>query len=226
MMDQPWKSAGDSGKLAPVFWSKGMPFHLLAFMDTHLDPFMIQKFRRARQAGRVANGRIEVGSSHFRFLDLPLPEGACVQVWLNDGLGFCAATEEELTAEQDRLCQQEQQRQSAQESAIEAQNRAALNFRAQYRMPFRWSVGIKDRLGGLSSRSWGDGRSAATVEHLRVLEPFTAPRLTRQAGDFLCTARKGTNGRQWVEPMPGDLLAVVTCPRCLALMARWKHPSG
>jgi hypothetical protein len=92
-----------------------------------------------------------------------------------------------------------------------------------------WDVGIKDVLSGLSETSWGDGRSAATVEHVYLLEPLTAGRLVRQAGDFLCTAAAGTNGKRWSSKVierahDGDgqpYRPRPTCKACLALAKRW-----
>lgn len=201
-----------------------MMTHLLVTDNGRLDPFMVQAFQRARLAGRVVAGHVQVDTHRFAFVNEPLPEGAVVQVWLN-AVGFCAVTEEELATDRARMESQEALRQRARNQAIEAKRSADRAFHADYALPFCWSVGIKDRLSGLGASSQGDGRSRTTVEHLRVFEPFNVGRLTRHAGDFLCTSTKGTNGRQWVDPPIVADPPAVTCPRCLALMERWHQVS-
>lgn len=93
----------------------------------------------------------------------------------------------------------------------------------------RWDVGIKDVLSGLSQTSFGDGRNRATVEHIYLLEPLQAGRLARKAGDFLCTAASGSNGKRWSSKViershDGDGLPYqpkVSCRACLAAAERW-----
>ena len=98
-------------------------------------------------------------------------------------------------------------------------------------LPVRWQVGQKDVLRGLSARSWGDGRSKATVNHIHLLEPLEKGRLVRTAGDFLCTAAQGSNGRRWssveataLDGDGGNYQPKVTCSKCLSLARHWITP--
>ncbi len=95
----------------------------------------------------------------------------------------------------------------------------------------RWQVGQKDVLRGLSARSWGDGRSKATVNHIHLLEPLEKGRLVRTAGDFLFTAAQGSNGRRWssveataLDGDGGNYQPKVTCSKCLSLARHWITP--
>ena len=108
----------------------------------------------------------------------------------------------------------------------------ASSLRGAERMfPVRWQVGQKDVLRGLSARSWGDGRSKATVNHIHLLEPLEKGRLVRTAGDFLFTAAQGSNGRRWfsveataLDGDGGNYQPKVTCSKCLSLARHWITP--
>ena len=102
---------------------------------------------------------------------------------------------------------------------------------AERMFPVRWQVGQKDVLRGLSARSWGDGRSKATVNHIHRLEPLEKGRLVRTAGDFLFTAAQGSNGRRWssveataLDGDGGNYQPKVTCSKCLSLARHWITP--
>lgn len=200
-----------------------MALHRLDLDDRFLDPFLVQELSRAPAKTQVVNGQVVLGNHRLSFVTPPLPEGTALRVGFNAGLGFWAETEAEIAAAEAAREQQARQAHADEEKRWADRRAADQAFHARYVLPFRWSVGIKDRLSGLSARSQGDGRSRVTVEHLRVLDPFTAGRLSRQAGDFLCTAARGSNGRQWVEPPTVSDPPAVTCPQCLALMARWRR---
>ena len=108
----------------------------------------------------------------------------------------------------------------------------ASSLRGAERMfPVRGQVGQKDVLRGLSARSWGDGRSKATVNHIHLLEPLEKGRLVRTAGDFLFTAAQGSNGRRWssveataLDGDGGNYQPKVTCSKCLSLARHWITP--
>lgn len=198
--------------------------HRLQDCAEHQDPFLVQALLRGKQAGVVRDRHVVIDGHRLAFLEAPLPEETSVWVGLDrDGyyaqtaaaVAQCAA--EAQAAEAQQAADLERRRQDRQ-----AQARA---FHARYALPFRWTVGIKDRLSGLGARSAGDGCARNTVQHLRVLEALHQGRLSRRAGDFLCTSAQGTNGQQWVDPPPLQDPPAVTCPRCRALMARWQKPS-
>lgn len=132
----------------------------------------------------------------------------------------------------------------AAEAARKERERIALNAKrvegealiASLHLPVRWETGIKDVLSGLSARSWGNGRSRATVEHIRLLEPLKDGRLKREAGDFLCTSAGGTNGQQYIDPRPEMFLdgegqrymAAPSCTACLKFAKKYikSEPEG
>lgn len=196
-----------------------------------LEPFWFGKVRHGQHPATVSEDgssvTVEGVALTFRS-DRPAP-GAAVKVWINGSGFFVCATDADLEADAAA-------RQAAQEAADRAR-RDRLNtlrdeaqaFNARLRLPVEWDVGIKDVLSGLSETSWGDGRSKATVEHVYLIEPLTAGRLVRQAGDLLCTSAGGTNGKRWSSKVverayDGDgkpYRPKVTCKVCLAFARRW-----
>lgn len=200
-----------------------------------LDPFWFNRMRQGQHAAVVSpGGVVSVEGVPLRLRgDAPAP-GEAVRVWITSAGYFVCATldeiEREAQAQRDAQALEAQQRRE-QLNALRAD---AETFNARIALPVRWDVGIKDVLSGLSERSWGDGRSKATVEHIYLLEPLVDGRLSRLAGDFLCTAAGGTNGKRWStkaverchdgEGTPYQ--PKVTCKACLALAQRWiKEPS-
>lgn len=107
---------------------------------------------------------------------------------------------------------------AADHSAVEANK--ALNI------PANWRPEIKVVLSGLSENSRQDGANSRTVMHVRLLEPLADGKLTRRAGDYLCTAPGGSNG-SWSEladawdDLPPHRTSPVTCRACLKIARRW-----
>ena len=102
-------------------------------------------------------------------------------------------------------------------------------FNARIHIPVGWDVAEKLVVSGLSERSWGDGRSRSTVEHVLLLEDFQAGRLKRSRGSFLCNATAGKFntyldfGDAGVRFTDGDGQAyrpAVTCKACLKVLER------
>jgi len=206
-------------------------------MKTHLlktpgfvNPFWVNGVRCGDHAAVVnQDGTVTLRGETLEVLGGALLPGTAVRVWLNrEGFFVCASVSE--------LEQSKQAKIAADAAAAEVlrQKRQALRlaaeqFNARLDLPVAWDVGIKDVLSGLSDRSWGDGSNKATVYHIRLLEPLRAARLVRAEGDFLCTARRGTNGKLWAASKPvriddGQGVSyppAVTCKKCLALASRW-----
>ncbi len=199
-----------------------------------LDPFWFNRMRQGQHAAVVSSGGVvSVEGVPLRLRgDAPAP-GEAVRVWITSAGYFVCATLSEI--EREAQAQREAQALEAQQQReqLNALRADAEAFNARIALPVRWDVGIKDVLSGLSERSWGDGRSKATVEHIYLLEPLLDGRLTRLAGDFLCTAAAGTNGKRWSTKVverchDGEgtpYQPKVTCKACLALAKRWiKEP--
>ncbi len=195
-----------------------------------LEPMWLNRVRHGQHAATVdADRAVTVEGVSMRFRNESPEPGTPVRVWINHAGFFVCATEADIEQEAADL--------RASESAREMERRARLNrmrseaeaFNARLALPVAWDVGIKDVLSGLSEASWGDGRMASTVEHVYLLEPLKAGRLARQAGDFLCTAASGTNGKRWSSKVierayDGDgrpYRPRPTCKACLALAKRW-----
>lgn len=131
-----------------------------------------------------------------------------------------------LTAEETRQAQALQAARDQEEVAREARAAAAVKTNTDLRVPVAWRPEIKVVLSGLSENSRLNGANSRTVMHVRLLEPLTSARITRRAGDYLCTAPGGTNGA-WIElaeawdDVQPDFTQPVTCKACLTITRRW-----
>jgi hypothetical protein len=194
-----------------------------------LEPFWFNRVRHGQHAAVVGPDRTITLEGVPLSLRAEAPEpGTPVQVWLNGSGFFVCATlaeiEREAQARRDaEAAEAARQRQRLNELRAEAEA-----FNGRIALPVQWDVGIKDVLSGLTESSWGDGRNKATVEHIYLLEPLQAGRLTRAKGDFLCTSGSGTNGRRYSSVIErghdgegNTYRPKVTCRACLALAARW-----
>ena len=188
-----------------------------------LSPEWFNAVRHGAHRGTVLpSGLVDLRGVEMRLEAGAFAPGEEVEVWI-DGTGhFAAARVQDLEAERAR-----QQTERARQEAESAERRrrhleAALAFNARIALPVAWRPAIKDVLSGLSEHSRGDGCSKATVLHILLWEPLRVGRLQRRAGDFLCTAASGSNGKDWAgrngQPRP---IARVTCKACLRLAARW-----
>lgn len=150
-----------------------------------------------------------------------LPVGKKVRVWLSRWF-YCelaeAAKEREEKRRQEKLRDEERLNICREESEA---------FNACLNVPVKWRTGMKDVLSGLSPTSAGNGINKSTVGHIELLEPLAEGRLSREAGEFLCSRNKG---KQWSDNSHlrcydgnGNLYdAKVTCKACLKMAQRWK----
>jgi hypothetical protein len=142
---------------------------------------------------------------------------------------FYLETEDERQERQRKATEMEAQRQEEIHRVLNRYRDEAATFNATLHIPVAWKVGIKDVLSGLLERSMGNGRNAATVEHIWLQEDLHEGRLQRKKGDFLCTSASGSNGKQWSAQtekthFDGDgksYLPKVTCQACLKIAQRW-----
>lgn len=195
-----------------------------------LPPRWFNRVRGGKHAAVVtADGCVLLEGESLAFKGDALPPGTSVQVWLNVSGFFVCATDADLAqAEAERHARQAQE-DEVRRLRLNALRAEAEAFNARIKLPVRWEAGIKDVLSGLSETSRGDGRNKATVEHILLLEPLTAGRLKREAGDFLCTAASGSNGKRWSHQsaehaVDGDgnlYQPEITCKACLALAKKW-----
>jgi hypothetical protein len=195
-----------------------------------LDPFWFNRVRHGEHAGEIADdGTVTIEAVGLRLRDAPLAPGTAVRVWLSTSGYFVCATLEEIELDRQARCQAEQARDERARQMRNAMREQAEAFNARIALPVSWDVGIKDVLSALTERSWGDGRNRATVHHIRLLEPLRAGQFVRNAGDFLCTSAKGSNGKCWSGQRgerwhDGEGTAYapkVTCKSCLAMAKRW-----
>lgn len=200
-----------------------------------LEPFWFNKVRYGQHAAVVAeDGTVTLEGVALRVRDEAPAPGTAVQVWLNGSGFFVCATLEEIEREAQARRNAEAAEAERRRQKLNALRANAEAFNARIALPVKWDVGIKDVLSGLSENSWGDGRSKATVEHIYLLEPLEAGRLTRKEGDFLCTSSSGTNGKRWSSKIverchDGEgtpYQPKVTCKACLALAQRWMKESS
>lgn len=199
-----------------------------------IDPFWFARARQGRHASVVEPGHtlLVEGVSLRLTEDAPEP-GTAVRVWLSGSGFFVCATVDDIERESQARRDAEAAEAAHRRQRLNARRVEAEAFNARIALPAKWDVGIKDVLPGLSECSWGDGRSKATVEHIHLLEPLVQGRLTREAGDFLCTSANGANGKRWSSKVAerrhdGDgqpYQPIVSCKACLVLARKWmKEP--
>jgi len=135
----------------------------------------------------------------------------------------------------DAVCHQEvlererTQRLKGEESSRDRSMADAKDFNSLICIPVNWDVAIRDVLSSLKENSIGDGRNAATVEHILLLEPLACGRLKRGKGDLPCAGNRKLNGKNWsgqrTEWRFGSngeqYKPKVTCKLCLSLVQRW-----
>jgi hypothetical protein len=203
---------------------------------TLIDPHWFAQTRHGQHAAVVEPGPMVV----IKGVPLRLREGApepgtAVRVWLNGSGFFVCATVDDIEHEAQARRVAEEAEATQRRLRLNAMRAEAEAFNARIALPVNWDVGIKDVLSGLSEKSWrGDGRNKATVEHIYLLAPLEADRLTRKEGDFLCTSANGTNGKRWSSKIverchDGEgtpYQPKVTCKACLALAQRWMKDSS
>lgn len=198
-----------------------------------LNPLWFNQVRHGSHSAVVtADGAgVELQGVPLRFRDSSsLPPGSAVAVWIDGNGHFVCARVRDIEARDAARKADELARAEAARKRANANRVAADAFNAALRIPVPFEVGIKNRLSGLSEQSYGDGRNVATVEHVFLLEPLSEGRLSRSAGDFLCTALNGTNGKQWSANVvdhrvdgDGNLYRpMVTCKACLTVARRWQ----
>ena len=182
------------------------------------DPFLISALRRGPQRVVKAGNQVAIQGSQLDFpAESAIADGTEVEVRLS-GNGWLYAESviemETRRAEQAAISGAEEARISALRAQRDAENRA---FNRALPISVPWGPAIKDVLSGLSERSMGDGANTRTVTHVRLKEPLQTGRLTRAAGDFLCTSQAGSNGRGWSNQADQAPECRVTCKSCLRL---------
>lgn len=191
-----------------------------------LHPSMMDAFRGLARVEGIVNddNKVQFGSFMFSFKDGSEPTlspGSKVYIWLTNDFQ-CAKVEEVQKEEQERhlaRIEAEQNNKADLENRQLAKQQRALETNSKIKLPVQWMVGIKDVLSGLSESSNGSGRKSNTVNHILLPEGISAGRIARNPGDFICTPKNGSNGKQWSQqPVEAKLLneqPEVTCKSCL-----------
>jgi hypothetical protein len=212
-----------------------MKTHPLKFYG-FLDPAWLRSVQGHKHAATVSEHHtVTVQGVMMHLLGDNAPAvSTAVQVWLNGSGFFVCATLDEIEREAQARRDAEAAEAEQRRQKLDARRADAEAFNARIALPVKWDVGIKDVLSGLSENSWGDGRSKATVEHIYLLEPLEAGRLTRKEGDFLCTSASSTNGKRWAGQIAerchdgegNPYQPKVSCKACITLAQRWMKESS
>lgn len=199
----------------------------------HLHPVWFAATRSGKHSGYVAaDGTIAILDVPLTLREPGLPPGTEVRVWLNQSGHFVCATAADLDAAAHRASEAAERDDQQRRARLDALRHEAESVNGGLHVPVRWEVGIKDVLSGLSETSMGHGRNKATVNHVLLLGPLHAGRLTRHAGDFLCSSNPRKNGKRWSGASEaarcidgnGDLYAPrITCKSCLKIAERLKR---
>lgn len=143
---------------------------------------------------------------------------------------FILETQDEHDERERRAKETEARRQEEYRTRLNRLREDAERFNATLHIPARWVPGMKDVLSGLSANSMGNGRNAATVEHIWLREALHDGKFHRECGDFLCTSAGGSNGKQWSAQTESVVFdgegrryqPKVTCKVCLKIAKRWE----
>lgn len=210
-----------------------MKWHKAQF-DGFIPPIFFNQYVPIRNGVVESEDTILLESEHrlkFDPNEVTYPVGTEVVVTLNRWFWFMSKEEYrayQKKKEAERAKQEEAFRQRSIEKRLEAEA-----FNSEFKFPFKWEVGIKAVLTGLTERSMGNGVYANTVYHVLVQSPFRLGRLKRDAGEFLCTPHGGSNGvfsdlvaPEYFQDADGvKYKPKITCKACLKIAERWRTPS-
>lgn len=186
-----------------------------------INPFFLNSVSREPKLGVVDNSMVIVGETLLRFdndAGAPYPEGTKVIVSFA-GNFYCeseAERDQRAKEKRERLAKNLTQQESRQRIYQAESDQANTNLK----LPFIWQASSKVVLSGLTENSSGDGRNRATVIHIQTLEDILIGRLTRKAGQLLCSTK---DAKLWLSnDIPTDLgsvsikgMPMVTCKACL-----------
>jgi hypothetical protein len=194
----------------------------------YLHPSMMNAFRTSARVEGYVNEDNKVQFDSFTFtvmksLNKPLLPGTKVYIWLTRDF-ICASVEEVKIEQDERLkasIEAEKKNCADLEKREFAKQQKAIATNSKIKLPVEWLVGIKDVLSGLSESSNGSGSKSNTVNHILLPEGISSGRIERKPGDFLCTPKSGSNGKQWSN-QPEEQQSLnnkpeVTCKSCLTI---------
>ncbi len=98
----------------------------------------------------------------------------------------------------------------------------ARRFNQKLGIPAKWVIDHKAVMSGLSSSGQGDGMNSRSVWHVRMLEPLSIGRFSRDAGDFLCGKDTSKHQGYSTPDAQDNNIYKVTCKACLKIAGRLK----
>lgn len=207
------------------------PKPLLLHYPYHLDPCTLNSLKRGLSVQITESKQLIIHGSVFTSDD-PLPVGEEGTIWPSR---FYAELYLKKELEAYLIWQQQQQQLNEQQQAAlriqkaQARRQASDEFYRSRRIPFAFSIEIKEVLSGLSAGSWGDGQRKNTVYHIYTKEEVSQGRFHRPKGEFLCSSVKSRSGANWSDSLGQDshqldadgVRQVPTCKRCLEILERF-----
>lgn len=193
-----------------------------------LNPLWFNNVINKNHLTKVKNDSLELDGVTLKVKN-PLPDGTELRVFFDRN--FYAVLESEY---QDDIKLKQTAKKEADEKRRKSLNQRreeASAFNSTINLPVEWRISQKEVLSGLSERSNGDGCYKNTVHHIELLTALNAGRLQRQPHDFLCTAKKGSNGKSWSDAnygityQDGDGNTYTprpTCKQCLKLIEKFR----
>lgn len=188
------------------------------------------KWLREFESGifEVVDSQLLLGDKVFRFSDTPLVNGTKVMVSYNRNF-YCEPLEDiEQRNESVRLKWEEKAKLESQRQ-LDTKAEAEL-FWANYKIPFEFTLGIKEVLSGLQMNSGCNGQKRNTVTHVVLTQDIKVGRIIRGKGDFLCSNSKSRWGANWSNTL-GDghwdwangekYLPKITCASCLKKLEKY-----
>lgn len=175
-------------------------------------------------------GKIKVNGHLMSFLNECIPPGTAVLFRMSNW-GIARIKSEVEDYQKQKEIEREKQKERIVKAKI-ARRDLAIEFHSNLNFPWKYHVGIKENLSGLSCNSSGNGYKSNTVKHMIIDEDFKIGRLSRKAGDFLCYQSKSKFGANWSGTKEQKMLVndgindpympKVTCKSCLKIIERVK----
>lgn len=197
-----------------------------------VNPLMVRKAKSHDFTGTIVDGTVETDLGKLHFHDTcPYENNTLVSIGFSNNY-YCQSVKE---IEQERDAREKRKLDTLERQKAESikHSKDCTTFNNTLNIPFKWRAGFKPTLSGLSQNSWGNGMNKATVIHIQVMEDFKQGRLSRTAGDFLCTKDLG---KQWLSDAEKRLTDAngdyyypkITCKACLRKITnltktKWKN---
>lgn len=178
-----------------------------------IDPFWFNKMKNGIHYATIEHAnQIFISGEPLSIINGALEQGTAVVVRFTDGNFECTTRAEY----ENRIKVNHEVN-----NRVKRENED-INYNAELNIPVSWIPEIKHVISGLTENSACNGQYKKTVYHIMLLDSLSDGRLKRNAGDFLCTSKSGTNGSFYELRDSIRYKHKITCKACLRIAKKWK----